>query len=101
MIGEVVSLRTELEAGLPVNGEGLNQRDIPVRQAGRINIIANATLQIEGSGRGRSPDRRSVAIGRAEPLRATCTAVGAGKFVGTHHRSVLHPELAHGSGRNI
>src|SRR5580692_8990091 len=96
MIREVIGLGTELEASFPEDRECLNQRDIPVHQAGRVNIVANAMLKIKRPERRRSPDGIS-AIGRGEPLSAATTTSRAGKFAKMLHPSMLHPELAHGS----
>src|ERR1700733_4181149 len=94
MIGEVIGLGTELEAIFLEDRKCLNHRDIPVHQAGRVNIVANAMLKIKRPESGRSPDGIS-AIGRGEPL-AKSTARAA-KFANVPHPSMLHPELAHGS----
>src|ERR1700734_66808 len=97
MIREVVRLGTELEAILPEHREGLDQRDIPIHQAGRVKIVANAPLKIECPGRGRGKEGSSGASGRCKPLRAAGSASRAGKFAQVCYASVLHPELAHRS----
>src|ERR1700685_3914837 len=97
MIGKVVRLGTKLEAILPEDGEGLDQRDIPVHQAGRVNIVANAFLQIKRPGGGRSKERSSVLSCSSKPLRAAGATSRTGKFTYMPHAAVLHPELAHGA----
>src|ERR1700689_1690026 len=98
MIREVIGLGTELEP-IPLleDGEVLDHRDIPVHQARRVNIVANATLKIKRPGRGRSPERSSGLSCRGKPLRGARGSIIAGKFAHMPHPSVLHPELAHGS----
>src|ERR1700722_3750714 len=96
MIGEVIGLGTELEASFLEDRKCLNHRDIPVHQAGRVNIVPNAMLKIKRARRGRSPDGIS-AICRGEPLSTASTTSRAGKFANMLHPSMLHPELAHGS----
>ena len=101
MIGEVIGLGTELEPILPEDWEGFDQREIPVHQAGCVNIVADAFLKIKCPGRGRSPQRSSGASGRGEPLRAAGSTCGTSKFAQCPYPSMLHPELPHGSGWNI
>src|ERR1700722_130476 len=96
MIGEVIGLGTELEPSFSEDRECLDHRDIPVHQAGRVNIVANALLQIKRPGRGRSPNGIST-ICRGEPLSTASTTSRAGKFAKMLHPSMLDPELAHGS----
>ena len=94
MIREVVGLGTELEPILPEDGEGLDHRDIPVNQAGRVNIVANAMLKIKRPSRGRSPERSSGPSCRGKPLRAAGSTLGTGEISQVPYPSVLHPELA-------
>src|ERR1700678_2209776 len=89
MIREVVRLGTELEAILPEHREGLDQRDIPIHQAGRVKIVANAALKIKRSGRGRSKEWSSGASGGCKPLGAASSASRAGKFAQVFHPSFL------------
>src|ERR1700728_1767839 len=97
MIGEVVSFGTELEPIFPEDGEGLDQCDIPVHQARRTDIVANAVLDVKRPGRGRSKERSSAASGRCKPLRPAGSTSRTSKFAQVRHPSVLPPELAHGS----
>src|ERR1700735_62615 len=101
MVGEVVRLRAELKAVLPEKGEGLDHRDIPVHQARRKNIVANAFLQIKCPGGGRSPERSSVLSCCCKPLRAAGATSRTGKLAYMPHPAVLHPELAHRSCWNV
>ena len=94
MVDEVIGLSTELNPILPVDGESFDEREIPVLQPRRVDVVANTALKVKCPSRRRGPDGIST-VCRAEPLRAARSTFRAGKTVGGFHASVLHPELAY------
>lgn len=69
MIDEVIGLGAELDPILPVDGESFDEREIPVLQPRRVDVVANTALKVNCPSRRRGPDGIST-VRRAEPLRA-------------------------------
>src|SRR5579872_1941023 len=92
MIGEVESLRTELEASGLTDGELLEQSNIPILKSGLVDLVANALLQIESARGRRRKDRLAVRVRGGEILVG---AVAARRELSQDlRRAVPHPVLA-------
>src|SRR5215831_15899800 len=60
MIGEVICFRPKLESAPFIDCKLLEQRQIPILNAGCVNGVTHTRLQIERTGRGLGSARRKV-----------------------------------------
>src|ERR1700688_3597047 len=91
MIDKVVGFGAKLKCGFSIHGELFAHIEIPILEAGPVDLVANSRLQVESACSRLGKDLRSISVGGGYILRRTC-AVWIELFK-HRRRSVPHDKL--------